>query len=134
MALHTAVGAVLLAQFQVMLWAASIQPEDLEFFETKIRPVLVNLHTAVIGKRPPVSLAAIAAGLPKATLEEAKRTTRPVWFDNAFHPTPIYVREHLPSGARFDGPAIIEQLDCTTVIEPGNRVEVDPIGNLIVSV
>ena len=100
----------------------------------EIRPVLVNLHTAVIGKRPAVSLAAIAAGQPKATLEEAKRTTRPVWFDDAFHPTPIYVREHLPARARFDGPAIIEQLDCTTVIEPGNRVEVDPIGNLIVSV
>ena len=44
------------------------------------------------------------------------------------------VREHLPTGARFDGPAIVEQLDCTTVIEPGNKVEVDPIGNLIVSV
>ena len=100
----------------------------------EIRPVLVNLHTAVIGKRKPVSLAAIAAAKPKATLEEAKRTTRPVWFDTAFHATPIYVREHLPAGARFDGPAIVEQLDCTTVIEPGNRVEVDPIGNLIVSV
>ena len=67
-------------------------------------------------------------------LEEAKRTTRPVWFDAAFHATPVYVREHLPAGARFDGPAIVEQLDCTTVIEPGNRVEVDAIGNLIVSV
>ncbi len=100
----------------------------------EIRPVLVNLHTAVIGKRKPVSLAAIAAARPKATLAEAKRTTRPVWFDTAFHATPIYVREHLPIGARFDGPAIVEQLDCTTVIEPGNRVEVDPIGNLIVSV
>jgi len=100
----------------------------------EIRPVLVNLHTAVIGKRKPVSLAAIAAARPKATLAEAKRTTRPVWFDAAFHATPIYVREHLPIGARFDGPAIVEQLDCTTVIEPGNRVEVDPIGNLIVSV
>jgi N-methylhydantoinase A len=100
----------------------------------EIRPVLVNLHTAVIGKRPPVSLAAIAAATPKATLAEARRTTRPVWFDTAFHATPIYVREHLPVGARFDGPAIVEQLDCTTVIEPGNRVEVDPIGNLIVSV
>jgi len=100
----------------------------------EIRPVLVNLHTAVIGKRQPVSLAAIAAARPKATLAEAKRTTRPVWFDTAFHATPIYVREHLPAGARFEGPAIVEQLDCTTVIEPGNRVEVDPIGNLIVSV
>ena len=100
----------------------------------EIRPVLVNLHTAVIGKRKPISLAAIAAAKPKATLAEAQRTTRPVWFDAAFHATPIYVREHLPIGARFEGPAIVEQLDCTTVIEPGNCVEVDPIGNLIVSV
>jgi N-methylhydantoinase A len=44
------------------------------------------------------------------------------------------VRERLPLDARFAGPAIIEQLDCTTVIEPGNQVEVDPIGNLIVTV
>ncbi len=38
------------------------------------------------------------------------------------------------SRRRFDGPAIVEQLDCTTVVEPGQRVAVDPIGNLIVSV
>ena len=65
--------------------------------------MLVNLHTAVIGKRQPVSLAAIAAGRPKATLAEARRTTRPVWFDDAFHATPIYVREHLPAGAASTG-------------------------------
>jgi N-methylhydantoinase A len=37
-------------------------------------------------------------------------------------------------GVRFDGPAIVEQLDSTTVVEPGDRVEVDPSGNLIISV
>jgi len=100
----------------------------------EIRPVLVNLHTAVIGKRKSVSLGAIAAANPKATLDEARRTTRQVWFDKTFHATPIYVRELLPTRARFNGPAIVEQLDCTTVIEPGNRVEVDSIGNLIVTV
>jgi len=100
----------------------------------EIRPVLVNLHTAVIGKRRSLSLAAIAAGRPKATLEAARRTTRPVWFEGAFRDTPVYVREHLPTGACFDGPAIVEQLDCTTVIEPGNRVEADPMGNLVVTV
>jgi N-methylhydantoinase A len=34
----------------------------------------------------------------------------------------------------FDGPAIVEQLDSTTVVEPGDRVEVDALGNLIISV
>ena len=37
-------------------------------------------------------------------------------------------------GVRFDGPAIVEQLDSTTVVEPGDRVEVDASGNLIISV
>jgi len=100
----------------------------------EIRPVLVNLHTAVIGKRKPVSLQAIAARRPKATLAEARRTTRPVWFDGGWVDTPVYVREQLPLDVRFDGPAIVEQLDCTTVIEPGNAVQVDDIGNLIVMV
>ena len=101
----------------------------------EIRPVLVNLHTAVIGQRKPVSLSAIAAARPAATLGEAKRTTRPVWFaDGGWRETPIYVRERLPVATRFEGPAIVEQLDCTTVIEPGQRVAVDPIGNLVVRV
>ena len=101
----------------------------------EIRPVLVNLHTAVIGKRKQVSLRAIAAAQPATTLAEARRTTRPVWFaDGGWRETPIYVRERLPIAARFEGPAIVEQLDCTTVVEPGQRVEVDPLGNLIVSV
>jgi N-methylhydantoinase A len=100
----------------------------------EIRPVLVNLHTAVIGKRKAVALRTIAAGRPRATLADARRTTRAVWFDGGWLETPVYVREALPLAATFVGPAIVEQLDCTTVIEPGNRVAVDPIGNLIVSV
>ncbi|HEY2560034.1 MAG TPA: hydantoinase/oxoprolinase family protein [Caldimonas sp.] len=100
----------------------------------EIRPVLVNLHTAVIGKRRPVSLRAIAASTPAATLAEARRTTRSVWFEGGWRETPIYVRERLPLAARFEGPAIVEQLDCTSVVEPGQRVAVDAIGNLIVSV
>ncbi len=101
----------------------------------EIKPVLVNLHTAVIGKRKAVSLKAIAAAAPRATLLEALRGRRAVWFESAgWVDTPIYVREHLPADASFEGPAIIEQLDCTTVIEPGNRVRIDSIGNLIVTV
>ena len=94
----------------------------------EIRPVLVNLHTAVIGQRKPLSLPLIAAGTPAATLAEARRTTRPVWFDGGWLDTPVYLRDRLPRDARFDGPAIVEQLDCTTVVEPGNRVGSIPSG------
>jgi N-methylhydantoinase A len=100
----------------------------------EIKPVLVNLHTAVIGKRKGVLLKSISTAQPRATLREAQRSRRPVWFESSgWVDTPLYAREHLPLGCEFDGPAIIEQLDCTTVIEPGNRVQMDGVGNLIVT-
>jgi N-methylhydantoinase A len=93
----------------------------------EIRAVLVNLHTAVIGQR-----ARLALNLLSKNPSEKKPVTRKVWFDSGWLETPVYQREALPQ--RFAGPAIIEQLDCTTVLEPGNAAEVDPSGNLVVSV
>ena len=36
--------------------------------------------------------------------------------------------------AAFSGPAVLEQMDCTTLIGPGDKVQTDDDGNLIVSV
>lgn len=106
-------------------------------FEVKlpeIRPVLVNLHTAVIGRRKPVDLAVLAAGPHAADVEGARTGFRRVWFEGGWRETPIYRRERLPLNARFAGPAVLEQLDATTVIEPGNQVIVDAVGNLVVTI
>ena len=46
----------------------------------------------------------------------------------------IYEREKLPVGATFDGPAIIEQPDTTTVMPPHTHCSVDKFGNLIIRV
>ena len=100
----------------------------------EIPPVLVNLHTAVIGVRPEISLAALAATERAATLEAAKLGTRRVWFSDGWHETPVYAREKLPLDATLAGPAILEQLDCTTVVEPGDTVRQDGLGNLLISV
>ncbi len=45
----------------------------------------------------------------------------------------IYERGALAPGARFEGPAIVEQGDTTTLIEPGWRAEVAKNGTLILS-
>jgi N-methylhydantoinase A len=99
----------------------------------EIPPVLVNLHTAVIGVRPEISLAALAATERALTLKAAQAGERRVWFADGWHQTPIYDREKLPLDASFEGPAILEQLDCTTVVEPGDRVTQDKLGNLLIS-
>jgi N-methylhydantoinase A len=99
----------------------------------EIRAVLVNLHTAVIGRRRRVSLAALL-DVASGTLAEAVAGRRRAWFAAGWRETPIYRRERLPRGATFSGPAIVEQLDATTVIEPGDRVAVDALGNLIITI
>ena len=46
---------------------------------------------------------------------------------------PLYDRVRLPAGSTFEGPAIVEQLDSTTLILPGQRVDVDEFGNLMIA-
>jgi N-methylhydantoinase A len=46
----------------------------------------------------------------------------------------VYRRERLGVGAALTGPVIVEQLDTTTVIEPGDRMRVDALGNLEIAV
>jgi N-methylhydantoinase A len=100
----------------------------------EIRAVLVNLHTATIGKRCPVDLAALVSSDRADSVGAAESGRRRVWFESGWREAPVYARDRLPLGARLDGPAIIEQLDATTVIEPGDTVEIDRLGNLIVGV
>ncbi len=100
---------------------------------SEIPPVLVNLHTAVIGVRPEISLAALAATERAPTLKAAQVDERRVWFADGWHQTPVYAREKLPCDSVFEGPAILEQLDCTTVVEPGDKVRQDKLGNLLIT-
>ena len=79
-------------------------------------------------------LAALAGTAQAATLDDALTGTRRVWFPTGWAETPIYDRERLPVGARFEGPAIVHQIDTTSVVEPGNRASLDAIGNLILEV
>jgi N-methylhydantoinase A len=62
----------------------------------------------------------------------ARRSVRPVYFDGAFRDTPVYDRAVLLAGFRLDGPAVVEEFGSTTVAFPGQTLEVDPHGILIV--
>ncbi|TWG67368.1 hydantoinase/oxoprolinase family protein [Aminobacter sp. J44] len=101
----------------------------------EIRANLVNLNTSVIGERPDIDLSTLIdpAGREK-TLPAALVERRPVWFDGEWIDTPVYAREKLPLDAAFDGPAILEQFDATTVIEPNTRATTDRDGNIIIEV
>jgi N-methylhydantoinase A len=85
----------------------------------------LNWRVTVAGPRPPVRFGAIGRLARKG--ENAVKTTRPAYFAEAggFVPTPVYDRYALRPGARFDGPAIIEERESTAIIGPGARCHVD---------
>jgi N-methylhydantoinase A len=101
----------------------------------EIRANLVNLNTSVTGVRPQIDLSRLIDPAGRtATLEEARREIRPVWYHGTWHDTPVYAREKLPLDAVIEGPAILEQMDATTVLEPGDRARSDADGNIIIDI
>jgi N-methylhydantoinase A len=97
----------------------------------KIGIRVLNLRVAAIGRRKKFDLALLAPPTG-GSVEAARRTTRKVWLDGAWHEAGIYNRLELPLGAVVPGPAILEQADTTILIEPDLVGEVDKFGNLIV--
>lgn len=93
--------------------------------------LLVNIRTSVRGVRQRNS------DLIDNPAERAAPTPsehRPVYFAGHWHDTPVHHRWDLAPGTRFSGPVVIEQDDCTTVLEPGMRGRVDGRSNLQIEV
>jgi N-methylhydantoinase A len=92
---------------------------------------VLTLRVAVIGRRPKLDLTLLR---PQGKDIAAARTgERPVWFNAQAHPTAIYNRLDLPVDAVIAGPAILEQPDATTWIDPDLTARVDGFGNLVIT-
>ncbi len=93
---------------------------------------LVNLRVVAKGEIPKPSLPKKQLG---GTLADAVKGHRRVWYkDGGFVNAAIYERDRLPVGATFDGPAVVEQPDTTSVLPPGTHCRVDEYNNLIIQV
>ncbi len=92
---------------------------------------IVSYRLRGVGIVPPVKIPKyVSTG---AKLEDAVRETRKAQFDGKVVDCPVYQREKLDVGAVFEGPAIIDQLDCTTVLFPGHTARVDEYRNIIMT-
>ena len=71
--------------------------------------------------------------VPAADAEPAPRRMRAARFAGVEREVPVYARDDLGAGCTLRGPAVIEQLDATSVVPPDHRLEVDRFGHLVVS-
>ena len=92
----------------------------------------VTLRLTAIGTIAKPRLRELPAGNSDATA--ALRAVRQVYFAEAggFVDCPSYDRYRLAASAAIAGPAIVEEMDSTTVIHPGYRATVDQYGNLLI--
>ncbi|HEX9837285.1 MAG TPA: hydantoinase/oxoprolinase family protein, partial [Alphaproteobacteria bacterium] len=94
---------------------------------------IVSLRTTVTGvmKKPPQEKVAMGKAAPE---KKAFTGNRAVYFTGGFVETPTYARAELLGGNKISGPALIEEHASTTVLMPGDDMEVDSFGNLVIAV
>ena len=95
---------------------------------------LVSLRVTVLGtmKKPPRHQVAAGTAEPDRA---AVRAVKPVYFRaTGWADTPVYTRDRLLSGNEILGPALIEEHASTTVVQPGDSLRVDELGNLQIEI
>ena len=66
--------------------------------------------------------------------DRGERGRRPVIFDTRPVDCPIYLRGGFKPGDRLSGPAVIEELGATILVYPGDAMQVNELGQLVIEV
>ena len=92
---------------------------------------LINLRVAIIGAiaKPQFRKTTLEGGMGRAL-----KGTRDVYFhsEKGFAGSKVYDREYIPVGEEIPGPAVIEEMDSTIVVNPGQTASIDGYGNVVI--
>jgi N-methylhydantoinase A len=115
-------------EFTANAWAALIESftathSHLYGFSLPGEPMeIINIRVTAISPEPPQSFADAVGDQPPPMAGRA------VWFDGASADCAIYNRAGLKQGAVVAGPAVIEEVDSTTLVFPGDELRVGAAG------
>ena len=104
--------------------------EQLYRFRLDAACEIVNLRAVALGKGARLSLT--AADLDGPSAAHAQTDEHRIYFDGDFLPTPLYDRAKLRPGNQLVGPAIVTEMDSTTVVLPHCTAEVDRYANILI--
>ena len=115
--------------------AAISEPFDAEHkrlftFALPLEHELVNLRATVQGRGISISRPPLAKGGPDP--KSAAVATQKVYMDGKDHVAVVYDRAKLKAGNRVNGPAIVMEMDSTTVILPRHHGLVDKLANILI--
>ena len=91
------------------------------------------LMIRAVVKATSAEIAAGTVGSAEAALEDCIIHQSKFYYEGAWYDTPLYDRTKLHTGIIVPGPAIVMEMDSTTVILPGHDAKVDIVGNLLIN-
>jgi len=104
--------------------------EQLFTFALDTERELYTLRAMVQGSESAAEAQVLASG--NGDPSAARYAQSKVYYDGQHHDAIIFDRGLLKSGDRVSGPAIVTEMDSTTLVLPGCTGEVDPVGNLLI--
>lgn len=105
--------------------------EKLFTFRLNVAIELVNLRATALGLEANVKAIKIDEGSGDPSAAAIDTTT--VWMDNKEQQATIYDRAKLRSGDKITGPAIITEMDSTSLVLSGHVAEVDAYGTILIN-
>ena len=91
---------------------------------------VVNVRAFASGPRPTIAGTSLPDGGPDPS--QALRSTTRIWVEGQSHDAGVYDRELLQAGNVIAGPAIVAEMDSTTLVLPGHFATVHPGGSLLI--
>ena len=92
---------------------------------------IVNVRAVALGRALDLPAAELPAG--DGDPAQAKLRDHQLWMNGAMRPAVIYDRAKLEQGDRIPGPAIVVEMDSTTLIEADCVGVVDRVGNILIT-
>ncbi len=97
----------------------------------RLEMVTFRCRSSAVSRKPTL---VAAETLSEVIAPDAQTGTREIWWaeQRALTPTPIYDGYKLVPGNRLDGPCVVETTTTSMVVHPGQRIEVDALGNFVI--
>lgn len=117
----------------VALLTEQFDAEHEQLFTFKLGDGHEILMIRALVKARSKAIAELKTGQAGSTLEECRIHDSRFYYDGSWHDIFIYDRNRLHEGLVVPGPAIIGEMDSTTVVLPGYDARVDAVGNLLIN-
>ena len=117
----------------IQLITEAFDDEHFQLFTFKLDDGHEILMIRAIVKAKQTNLKSVSLSDKKAKLEDSIIQDSKYYHDGTWHDIKIYDRSKLMEGMKIPGPAIVSEMDSTTVILPNHNAVVDKVGNLIIN-